>query len=488
MGAVNAQDVLTLAGVSPGQTADLLKMPGNSQIDTSTDSFASVLHKTTQFSVSVSVNTSERSIANLDVDKTSADKLQNVQKDNEAAKTDEDVKTDKTDQNNLKADNKSKETENTKSDPKKDAAVDKAEKAGKDLIKDVSEKLEISEEEVVNAMEVLGISAIDLLQPENMADLVNLIVEQSEDLQIIDNGGLFNAIDELMEDSSNAMQDILDELGVTQEEFDGLLTEAVKNRNPQQEIMTFADQTKEDNATIIDPMQDKQNIEIKKPEFEDHEDHGSGHDEKRKAEYFGKVSTTAVKDTIDMLQDHDMSVNSFWNQLMDKVNDSIANTSQIQENSLHTSARDIIDQVTEFIKVSVETDMTKMELRLHPESLGNINIMLASTKDGNMVAQFTTQNETVRDALLSQIAQLQKQFNEQGLKVTEISVSVETHAFEQNLEQNEHRSGEEEAQSKKTRRINLGDLSLEIDDEMDDADKLVAEMMAANGNTIDYTA
>ena len=77
MGMVNAQDVMAFAGVQAAPTADLLKMPGSGQMNTTNDDFASVLQKTTQFSISVSVNSSEKNIAGLVSDNKQPEKIQN---------------------------------------------------------------------------------------------------------------------------------------------------------------------------------------------------------------------------------------------------------------------------------------------------------------------------------------------------------------------------------------------------------------------------
>ena len=487
MGMVNAQDVMAFAGVQAAPTADLLKMPGSGQMNTTNDDFASVLQKTTQFSISVSVNSSEKNIAGLVSDNKQPEKLQNKD-----TSPEDKTNNSKADIRNENAKVKSDNSQNTdKTTDSKDTISEKMEKAGEKLVKEVSEEMGVDEEEVVKVMELLGLTAIDLLQPENMADVVNALVEQVEELPVVENGELFDVLDNLMNMSEEESTQIAEEIGLNEEQFDNILT----GKAFEGEIKEVSSDKPEniepkEKVDVFENSFDEKAFDLNKVKDSQSKDSGTtDNSEGSKPEYFGTITQAARRENVGTLNHNDNMMNSFWNQLLDKVNDSISNLESLQEADLvHTSARDIIDQIQEFIKVSVDTDVTKMEMQLHPQSLGNIGIMLAATKDGNMVAEFTTQNETVRDAILSQIAQLQKQFNEQGLKVTEITVMVETHAFEQNLEQNEHQAGNEENTGKKTRRINLGDLSLDIDDEMDDADKLVAEMMAANGNTIDYTA
>ena len=89
--------------------------------------------------------------------------------------------------------------------------------------------------------------------------------------------------------------------------------------------------------------------------------------------------------------------------------------------------------------------------------------------------------------------QLKEQMNEQGIKIEAVEVTVSSHAFERNLNDNgQNRNGqpETEAKRKRVRGINLGSGGIEeLDmDELDEEDKVTADMMARQGNTVDYMA
>ena len=118
--------------------------------------------------------------------------------------------------------------------------------------------------------------------------------------------------------------------------------------------------------------------------------------------------------------------------------------------------------------------------------------MIETAKDGNIIARFTTADATVKAAIESQLATLQQKFDEQGVKVNAIEVTVQSHAFEQNLEQgndNQNFANEENQKATKSlRRINLRELTTEDAEELDDSEKLNAEMMEINGGTVDYSA
>ena len=153
-----------------------------------------------------------------------------------------------------------------------------------------------------------------------------------------------------------------------------------------------------------------------------------------------------------------------------------------------TETTDIMRQIMDYIRIQVKPDMSNVEMQLHPENLGTLQIHVSS-KGGNITAQFFTQNETVKAALESQMIQLKESFAEQGVKVDAIEVTVQTHQFEQNLEQGRGRSQSEPDKKPRTRRIQLdGALTMEELNAMEEEDQLAAEMLAANGSTVDYTA
>ena len=150
--------------------------------------------------------------------------------------------------------------------------------------------------------------------------------------------------------------------------------------------------------------------------------------------------------------------------------------------------REIMNQIMDYMRVQIKPEMTQLEMQLHPESLGNVNVHIAS-KEGVITAQFTAQNETVRAALESQIVQLRETFAEQGVKVEAIEVSVQANGFRQEYEGSRERENTaEDGKKKAARRINLGNPELLSEETLSEEEQLAVSMMEANGNTVDYTA
>ena len=151
---------------------------------------------------------------------------------------------------------------------------------------------------------------------------------------------------------------------------------------------------------------------------------------------------------------------------------------------------DIIQQVTEQLKVSMTSDETSMEMQLNPENLGKIYVNV-SQKNSQITAHMLVMNEVVREALESQLGNLRETLSQAGVKVDAVEVTVASHEFEQNLEQNSSKEQKQQEQSgsfKSTRKnINMSSLD-EMSGIMTEEENLVAQIMHDNGNSVDFMA
>ena len=159
----------------------------------------------------------------------------------------------------------------------------------------------------------------------------------------------------------------------------------------------------------------------------------------------------------------------------------------------------IMKQLADYVKVRQGSELTEMEMQLHPASLGNVHIQLA-TKGGVVTAQITTQNEAVKNAIESQVVQLKDNLEEQGVKVEAVEVSVASHEMEKNLDQSGQQQQNEQQNNatgsiQRIRRANINlnlynseEEALEEASGLDDAARIAMEMMTANGNTMDLLA
>lgn len=186
--------------------------------------------------------------------------------------------------------------------------------------------------------------------------------------------------------------------------------------------------------------------------------------------------------------------------LVNRVNEALNNTAaaatQTPAYTQTVNAEDVIRQVMDFMRINLQPDMTEMELQLNPQSLGKVNVHLASMQNGDIVARFATENEAVKAALENQMPELQKRFQEQGIKVNSVEVTVDQRAFDGNADRQMNRQDQMERQGEELRRagrlrrvsLELNGLDEEALESLSDEDRITVEMMEAEGNTVNYRA
>jgi len=351
--------------------------------------------------------------------------------------------------------------------------------AAMQLVEQITETFEVTVEDVQDVMEVQDISKTQLLEPDNLSNLL-LQLEGEEDMtSLLTDENLYQSYQEVMEELTSVLTDASEQIGVTQEQLQQVIetvvtleTESFVATNEfsdqevdtepiQQDSIDAPNKDQEDFQTLS-LEEEEESVEVKQPIRQA----ASRRERVEPARTIGDTSPQVER----------------WNE-------PAAQTEQVadQPSVWDEDTQNIMRQVMDYMRVQLKPDMSTMEMQLHPASLGTLQVQVAS-KGGVLTAQFVTQNESVKAALESQMIQLQQSFEEQGVKVDAIEVTVQTHQFEQNLEQGRERQQEEPNRRTGGRRIRLdGALTLEDLEAMDEEEALAAQMMEANGNTVDYT-
>ncbi len=360
------------------------------------------------------------------------------------------------------------------------------EETGEEIISQIAETLDLSEEEIVNAMQILGLMASDLLNPASMQQLVTELAGQGEAVDLITDSDIYTSLQDLMEGAESMKMGLMNEFDLSEEELDTALDEFKGSFKNTLEKAAETAEIPVVSEEAVEVSNQQLKTEVKAPVSEVFDDRTPV--EEKPVEI--TVSSSKEGETKGNLQNGGESLNLF-NQVMNNIADAAAETDAAAQASYTDRAQmeDIIRQITDKITISAKAEETSMELQLHPASLGNVNILLTSGKDG-IVAKFTAQNQIVKEAVESQMMQLQQKFDEQGIKITSIEVTIASHGFEQNLDQQGDRNGQETAEGKKARglrRINLTELKDDEEPESE-AEKIAVQMMEANGNSVDFSA
>lgn len=396
------------------------------------------------------------------------------------------------DSSNAQSSSKVKDTQTT------EKVQSEAEKAGQELVGEVAKELDVTEEEVISAMEQLGFTFADLLNADNMTQLV-LTVENADMLSLMTDGDLYDSLQNLLGAVTQQLTQIGEETGLTPEELAAIMEQM--NRRAEEKLSENPDEKNVGGITLPEEQEDytvtvERNGEVMKVSVEVD---GNARTEtaevtNTKVEVPKEENVEPTKKEEGSKQDNssqssDTHSNLFLENLLNRDN-LTAQTDAAFETAIAgrtVDTQDIMNQIMNYMRVQVKADMTQMQLQLHPASLGTVNINIAS-KAGVITAQFTAQNEAVKSVLESQIVQLRNNFEEQGIKVEAVEVTVESHAFERNLNgEGEGRQAAQEGKKKGVRKLNLREMDTE-EPVMDEEEQLAVEMMRAGGGTVDFTA
>lgn len=409
-----------------------------------------------------------------------------------SVKTEENGRTDKVENpeemnvRNSKASEKLKEQGQAAKNTDIKKSVDETVKeAAYKMEEQIAEVFGVTVEEIELVLENLGLAMVDLLNPENLTQVVLALNPEYDALALMTNEELYLNLKGLMDMAQKFKEEITQTYELPEEDLNFVL-DSVK-----EEAMQWVQA--EDIVTNVD---DVEHMEVEKPQY------GKTNVEFAEKSIYDATVVPNAENSQDVTSDskgnredsgkeaEQFAGQSFMNRLAESVEN--ANASKGTETfSYEVRGQEIIDQITEQIRVHVKQDATEMELQLHPASLGSVKVQITSS-GGVLTAVFTTENESVKAALESQLIQLKENFAQQGLKVESVEVNVSAQGFERSLDQQEQEQKrfEENKNRKGTRRIRLGSLEEAEDlfsEDMAADDKIVADMMMRNGNTVDYT-
>lgn len=382
-----------------------------------------------------------------------------------------------------------------------DATVQETEKAGKELIGKIADQLDVSEEEVVEAMEELGMSFYSLFDPASLTELVIALSGEQDSLSLLTDEGLFADLQQLLQTVQSIKDGLMQQLNMDPEEMQTLL-EQLETEGVQPTDQSLVEtETLEAEAPDEKPsLEGKITIEVKR----------GGETVTMAADENGNTTgkvlevqdqTKAPTEHMDQKEggskgkgENQQEALHTGNPILDEALQNRTQSSEVSFEQTQPFAgqdtQEIMDQILNYMRIQLRPGMDQLEMQLHPASLGTVHVQITS-RGGEVTALFHVQNEAVKAAMEGQMSELKESLKDQGLKVEAVEVNVESHGFESNLWQGQGREENASAgngSKKAPRRINLNDLDESFEEEAEPEDVLAAKMMEANGNTVDFTA
>ena len=412
------------------------------------------------------------------------------------------------------------ETESLDEEKIKDLAEEISEITNQ-IVDKIKSEFEVTDEEIEEAMEVLGLTIADLTKPAELRNLLMELTGTSDSIELLTNVELYDSVKEVTDFASNLFTEVAKDFSLSTEqltemintesfeealnEVDVSVTSNEAETEADAEVVSEVTVDKTTDAALAFENSDKANANETKPVESNNSNESEevpidtekkAPDKIEKPESFAQsnlMNDEAMNERSENRKNFnfDSSKNQefTFNQTQAVTNQTVNTVGDIVETvtsyTTGTDTDNIMRQVTDYVKVHISDDVTKMEIELHPASLGTVNMQINS-QNGQITAHLTVQNELVKSVLETQMIKLQETFDEQGTKVSAIEVTVAEYSLNSQSDNNysEERNGRNYGSKKKG--INLNEIgSL---DELDEEEQLEAKVMEMNGSSVNYTA
>lgn len=356
---------------------------------------------------------------------------------------------------------------NSKADNKD--VTDTVKEVCEDIKDAIKEEFNVSDEDIKVAMELLGLTALDLLSTAKVAELIEQLTG-TDALTLITNEDMMQSFNNIINVVDEANADIAGMLGVKTEEVGIVL-----GQNDIAPVVNSEDTAKQDNVKESDAENADDNI------------NQTVDNQESLSEVLAKKITTESdgKAKNNMSESNEANNKVTYADVADNMISNITDTFAdiITEDISMVKEADIVNQVIDSVKLMASRELTSMEVMLNPEHLGSVHITVTA-RNGIVSAQIAAQNEQVKTALENQMVTLREQFESQGLKVDAVEITVMAHSFEagQNFGQSE--SERKQGESKVHRKLDLSS----FDDELEEDLESTAPAPKAEGSSVEYLA
>ena len=160
----------------------------------------------------------------------------------------------------------------------------------------------------------------------------------------------------------------------------------------------------------------------------------------------------------------------------------------VQPKYTSVNTTDIIRQIVDQISIAKTTGESVIEMQLNPENLGKLYINVTE-RNSEITARIAVSNETVKNALESQMAALRENLQDANIRVNDVEITIATHEFERNLEQNAgNENGRQDGQQFTHQSSSNGVNRTGHNEAASDEAGLAAQIMRDNGNSVDFMA
>ena len=396
-----------------------------------------------------------------------SDSVMNLTSRDNVKKSDSDVKKNETSDNN---------SDSLKSD------ISNGVSEIKNKIKDT---MNVSDEEIEDAMEQLGMTYVDMLDIQKVTDLVVLLSGNEDSLSFVTDSDAVLQLNSILDTLSLVTDSLVEQTGMNIEDIKDIASHMF---NEGEMAAQDTDSDVQNNYTDV--------VDVKQPQ-KDLTEYDSSDADHKTGDTLKEVLSEKIQ--IGQEQGSDKKGNDPHTHMSDKAYDGIEQItadmtqnierafSEIADDVQNINEVNIVRQVVEQIKVTAGQQLQSIEVMLNPENLGHVHVTVTS-RQGAVTAQLTAQNEQVKAALENQMVALKEHFNNQGIKVEAVEITVQSHGFEsqQNLSGNDSNQAQQER--KTHRRLDLSSIDELDESEMTDSEIRARDSIVNGDSSVEYSA
>lgn len=386
------------------------------------------------------------------------------------------------------------------------------------IVEKVTDDLDISEDELNNAMQLLGLTAMDLLNPANLAALYCEVTGNASDPQALvlnaDFTALFNDVSQVASEN-DAQLDLLSQLTASDDgeilDADIVSSADTTDTNestgsvntPEKTVDSSYDDTAASGQNINDTADEAVKVYDGSTQDSSYQNSDEGtssgetgngitSDENTEKTQSKSQVDSSFDDSGERVLHHEDGAHSDNSVLHASVSEQLNTDTSFEmsqsQSRLRVDTTDIIRQIVDSMSISNTTEESAINLQLTPESLGRMYINV-SQKNSEISARIAVSNEAVKEALQTQMVNLKEALNNSGIRVNEVEITVASHEFERNLEQGAANDSRQQESTNSYNGSNSSDSGIDSDMMQDRAEeRLVTQIMRDNGNSVDFTA
>ncbi len=378
-------------------------------------------------------------------------------------------------------------------------------------IRDIVKKtLSVDDETIDGALELLGISVMDLLDTATLQQFVLLVDGGQETTDFLTDEGLLQdfmdltaALEDFSEENADSLAAMMEQLD-TPVDFEEFLQQQDMTPEEAEVLLQEQDSTEEQPLILKGAVAEKADIGQKQESSEMVEKVTISHSSEQIAETASTEESSqdsflenGSEDTSSLLfsereaEEPQQNVLPLFSDQLNGVQDDLANLAKPELNGAQRMQQmvDIVNQVSSQLRSLLSENVTTLEMQLNPESLGKVLFSVVS-RDGVMTATFNVQSEEAKQALESQMFELRETLESKNLKVESVDVQISNFDFTQSNEAEAENQRQNEAARQGRRKFRFDTEEAETDsvETESSAEAVRRQVMRDTGGSVDFTA